>query len=78
VADQIPITVGGQRVMVDSKFADLPKDQQDATVDEIAKSLGQSKQLGKGETATGDMPVKQDRYDFAHNFTGGVLSPIKG
>jgi len=36
------LTIEGRRVTVDDSFLSLPKEQQDATVDEIAASLGQS------------------------------------
>jgi hypothetical protein len=43
------LTVNGQKVQVDDSFLSLPPDQQEATVDEIAQSLGQQAQQAAPE-----------------------------
>jgi hypothetical protein len=50
------LTVNGQRVKVDDSFLSLPPDQQEATVNEIAASLGQSNGAPAMPAAIPDTP----------------------
>lgn len=52
------LNINGQRVKVDDSFLSLTPEQQNATVDEIAQSLG-------GQQAAPDQPMGQAAQDFA-------------
>ncbi|RWX70510.1 hypothetical protein EN780_03030 [Mesorhizobium sp. M4B.F.Ca.ET.089.01.1.1] len=62
-ADQgVPLTINGHKVTVDQSFLNLPREQQDATVDEIARSLPPSRKTSIGAIRA-QYPQYQDLTD---------------
>lgn len=71
MSDSITLEIEGRRVQVGREFLDLPPDQQNATVDEIAQSLGPKEsgfQRGMSQLNTGIAESAGGLVDFINPF----------
>lgn len=69
------LTIGNQSVQVGDNFLSLPPEQQNATVDEIAKSLGVT---GSQQTATAPQEESPSIGDVAESLGTGAVKGILG
>lgn len=69
------LTVNGRKVKVDDSFLSLPPDQQEATVNEIAASLGQGGGVTKLQGKVADLPSRQPERP---NLVNSTLATVNG
>lgn len=75
------LVIEGRRVKVDDSFLSLPKEQQDATVDEIAASLGQQPGLPSGAQLQGkvaDLPSRQPAPTPPPDLLSSTMATVNG
>jgi hypothetical protein len=75
------LTINGRKVKVDDSFLSLTKEQQDATVDEIAASFGQQPGLPSGAQLQGrvaDLPSQQPAPTPRPDLLSSTLATVNG